>query len=301
MSRVLVTGGSGFIGSHAIAPLLAAGHEVHAVSSRGPAADAGAVWHRADLLASAEVIAAVRPDVLLHLAWCTEHGRFWTAVDNVRWVEASLALLRAFVAVGGRRAVLAGTCAEYDWSGEEPLDESATPLRPTTLYGAAKHALHAVAVAYAAQVGLELAWGRVFFLYGPGEAPGRLVPAVARALLAAEPARTTAGTQVRDLLHVQDVAGAFAALVDSDVGGAVNVASGEGVALREVIELVARAAGRPDLLEVGALHTRPDEPVRLVADVTRLRKEVGFAPRVTLPEGIESTVAWWRLGARAPC
>ncbi len=222
-------------------------------------------------------------------------------MDNVRWVEASLALLRAFVAVGGRRAVLAGTCAEYDWSGEEPLDESATPLRPTTLYGAAKHALHAVAVAYAAQVGLELAWGRVLFLYGPGEAPGRLVPAVARALLAAEPARTTAGTQVRDLLHVQDVAGAFAALVDSDVGGAVNVASGEGVALREVIELVARAAGRPDLLEVGALHTRPDEPVRLVADVTRLRKEVGFAPRVTLPEGIESTVAWWRLGARAPC
>ncbi|MDQ3609405.1 MAG: NAD(P)-dependent oxidoreductase [Actinomycetota bacterium] len=301
MSRVLVTGASGFIGSHAIAPLLAAGHEVHAVSSREPAADAGAIWHRANLLESAEVIAAVRPDVLLHLAWYTEHGRFWTAPDNVRWVEASLALLRTFVAVGGRRAVLAGTCAEYDWSGEEPLDESETPLRPATLYGAAKHALHAVALAYAAQVELELAWGRVFFLYGPGEAPGRLVPAVARALLAAEPARTTAGTQVRDLLHVHDVATAFAALVDSDVSGAVNVASGEGVALREVIELVAQAAGRRELLELGALHSRPDEPDRLVADVTRLREEVGFRPHVTLPEGIESTVAWWRSRGLASC
>lgn len=301
MSRVLVTGASGFIGSHAIAPLLAAGHEVHAVSSRAPAADAGAIWHRANLLESAEVIAAVRPDVLLHLAWYTEHGRFWTAPDNVRWVEASLALLRTFVAVGGRRAVLAGTCAEYDWSGEEPLDESETPLRPATLYGAAKHALHVVAAAYAAQVELELAWGRVFFLYGPGEAPGRLVPAVARALLAAEPARTTAGTQVRDLLHVHDVAAAFAALVDSDVSGAVNVASGKGIALREVIELVAHVAGRPELLELGALDSRSGEPERLVADVTRLREEVGLRPRVNLPEGIESTVEWWRSRGQAPC
>src|SRR5205085_8625551 len=125
----------------------------------------------------------------------------WTAPENVRWVEASLALLRAFAEAGGRRAVLAGTCAEYDWgAGDEVLNERNTPLRPDTLYGAAKHGLHVVGAAQAAQVGFELAWGRVFFLYGPGEAPGRLVPAVARALLAGEPAKTTAGTQVRDFL-----------------------------------------------------------------------------------------------------
>lgn len=292
MSRVLVTGATGFIGRNALAPLVAAGHEVHAVSSRASVAETrGVTWHEADLLSSVDVVRDVAPETLLHLAWYAEHGKFWTATENVRWVEASLALLRAFADGGGRRAVLAGTCAEYDWSATGLLAEDSTPLRPATLYGAAKHALRTVAEAYAAQAGFGLAWGRVFFLYGPGEAPGRLVPAVARALLAGEPARTSAGTQVRDFMHVEDVAGAFAALVDSDATGAVNVASGTGVALKDVIELIAAAAQRPDLVELGALEQRPGEPERLIADVTRLRTEVGFLPRVDLQEGIERTVA----------
>jgi nucleoside-diphosphate-sugar epimerase len=298
VSRVLVTGATGFIGRHALAPLVTAGHEVHAISSRTSLRDeGGVVWHQADLLASADVVREVAPEALLHLAWYAEHGKFWTATENVRWVEASLALLRAFTQTGGQRAVLAGTCAEYGWSGTGPLTEDSTPLRPATLYGAAKHGLHTVAEAYASQAGFALAWGRVFFLYGPGEEPGRLVPAVARALLAGEPARTTAGTQVRDFMHVEDVAGAFAALVDSAVTGAVNVASGTGVALKDVIELIAAAAQRPDLVELGALEQRPGEPERLVADVTRLRTEVGFRPRVDLQEGIERTVASLRAQA----
>lgn len=295
MSRVLVTGATGFIGRHTLAPLVAAGHEVHAVSSRTRAPESdGVVWHQADLLTDATVVGEVAPEALLHLAWYAEHGKFWTAPENVRWVEASLALLRAFAESGGRRAVLAGTCAEYDWSVTGPLTEDSTPLRPATLYGAAKHGLHTVAAAFAERAGLSLAWGRVFFLFGPGEVPERLVPSVARALLAGQHARTTAGMQLRDFLHVEDVARALAALIASDVSGPVNVASGEGVTLRHVIELIAQATGRPELLQLGALEQRPGEPESLVADATRLRNEVGFVPRVALPDGIHQTVEWWR-------
>jgi nucleoside-diphosphate-sugar epimerase len=292
VSRVLVTGASGFIGRRTLAPLLAAGHEVHAVARTRVGGPEGVRWHAADLLASpAEVVEEVAPDVLLHLAWYAEHGRFWTAPENVRWVEASLALLRAFAGAGGRRAVVAGTCAEYDWTaGDAVLSEAATPLAPATLYGAAKRGLHEVARAHAAQAGYALAWGRVFFLYGPDEAPGRLFASVARALLAGERARTTAGTQVRDFLHADDVGAAFAALASSDVEGAVNVASGEGVALRDVVAQIAAAAGRPDLLDVGALVQRPGEPARLVADTARLRDEVGFRPARGLSAGIASAV-----------
>lgn len=303
--RVLVTGATGFIGRHALAPLVQRGFDVHAVTSReAPAPARGAVtWHRADLLDSgthATLLAAVAPSHLLHLAWYAEHGRFWTSVENLRWASATIALVHAFAEAGGRRAVLAGSCAEYRWGEAGPCIEDVTPLEPATLYGTAKNVTRSLLQTAAAELGIEFAWGRIFFLYGPGEAPGRLVAAVARALVAGERAATGDGTQIRDFLHVADVAGAFAALLDSDVGAAVNVGSGEGRPLRDVIAAIGAAAARPDLLDVGALPARPGDPAELVADVTRLRDEVGFTPAIALDEGIERTVGWWRdaLAAR---
>jgi nucleoside-diphosphate-sugar epimerase len=233
----------------------------------------------------------VRPDVLVHLAWYVEPGRYWTAPENIRWVEASLALLRAFAAAGGRRAVVAGTSAEYDWRAvEERIEEQRTPLRPTTLYGAAKHALHTAAAAYAEQAGFELAWGRIFFVYGPGEPAGRLVPSVATGLLAGEPVPTTRGDQIRDFMHVEDVAAAFAALAHDHTTGAVNIASGEPARVGDVVDMLAAQAGRPELLRPGALPDREGDPLRLVADVRRLREEVGFVPLIALPEGLARTL-----------
>jgi nucleoside-diphosphate-sugar epimerase len=293
---VLVTGGSGFIGARALEPLAARGFEVHAVS-RTPAGDAPAsvTWHTADLLDGAErgvLLEQVRPSHLLHLAWYAEPGAFWSARENADWVVATIALLQAFAAAGGRRAVVAGTCAEYDWSSGGVLAEGAA-LAPHTYYGVAKDATRRVAEGLAALDGVELAWGRIFLLYGPGEDERRLVASVARALVRGERVPTTSGEQVRDFLHVDDVAAAFAALVAGDVQGAVNIGSGEGVTVRRVVELIAAAAGRPELLDVGVLPSRAGEPAVLVADTTRLRDEAGFAPAIGLQEGIAQTVEWW--------
>ena len=76
--------------------------------------------------------------------------------------------------------------------------------------------------------------------------------------------------------------------------GAVNVASGEAVSVRSIVEQIAAAAGRPDLLDVGALESRAGDPEVLVADVTRLRDEAGFTPAWSLEDGLRQTVAWWR-------
>jgi nucleoside-diphosphate-sugar epimerase len=292
VKRVLVTGATGFIGRQTLEPLRTRGFDVHPVGRA----------QGVDLLApgaAAQAVGAVRPTHLLHLAWYAEHGRYWTATENLDWVGASLQLLRAFAEAGGTRAVVAGTCAEYDWDGDGRRAEASTALRPATLYGAAKHGLHEVATAYAGEAGVSLAWGRVFFCFGTHEPPERLVPSVACALLAGREALVSHGTQLRDFLGVEQLGDAFAALVDSAVTGPVNIASGEPLALRDLVSCVAQAAGRPELVRFGAVEARAGEPASLVADVGRLRDEVGWKPGESLTASVERAVAWWRARAAA--
>jgi nucleoside-diphosphate-sugar epimerase len=295
--RVLVTGARGFIGRQALGPLQDRDFEVHAVSSRAAEhVRDGIRWHRADLLdpGAADALARqVRPSHLLHFAWHTEHGEYWDAPENDRWVQASTRLLEAFARHGGRRATLAGTCAEYDW-GHAVAREDETPLAPSSRYAARKRDLHLAATSLARERGLSLAWGRIFFVFGPAEDPRRLVASVARALARREPAACSSGEQVRDFLHSEELGQAFGALLSSAVEGPVNVASGTGVSVRELVELLAEVAGRPGLLRMGALPSRPDDPPRLVADTTRLAEQVGWRPTLPLREALRRTYEWWR-------
>ena len=127
------------------------------------------------------MIARVRPDGLDAPGRCTDHGTFWRSPDNLRWLAASAELVSQFAAHGGKRNLIAGSCAEYDSVGGM-CDEEETPVRPATLYGACKHALHVAVDAFSKTHGVSLAWARLFHLFGPGEQAGRLVPSIIRPL-----------------------------------------------------------------------------------------------------------------------
>ena len=296
--RVLVTGAAGFIGRPCLPKLAALGYEVHAVSSRPrPDAGDGIHWHHVDLLAPdavGELCAAVRADQLLHLAWVTTPGAYARDPMNLEWTAASLHLIRRFAEHGGTRVVVAGTCFEYSHRTDERLHETVSELIPETLYGTCKVALHAVVARYADEVGLSSAWGRLFFLYGPREHPNRLVSSVILALLEDRDADCTIGTQVRDFLHVDDVAGAFVALLRSGVMGPVNVASGQVTTVRDLVVEIGEQLDLPYRIRLGARPLPPSDPAQIVADVTRLRDEVGFAPTFELREGLADTIDWWR-------
>jgi nucleoside-diphosphate-sugar epimerase len=286
--RVLVTGASGFIGRHVVPLLQSRGFNVHAIGR-----------NQVDLFIpgiAAALIDRLRPTHLLHLAWNAVPERFWVAPDNLNWVAASLLLHRAFAAAGGKRAVYVGSCAEYDWS-HSLLDETETACAPATLYGIAKDSLRRLL--QASPEGVQLAWARVFFVYGPHEAPVRLVPDVITSLLAGREAICGDGLAERDFLHVADVAAALVALLESEVSGPVNIASGVCLPLREVISRIAEQIGRPELVRFGMRPTPLAEPRRLAAAVRRLRDEVGFRPSYNLDHGLAETIAWWRE-ARAP-
>lgn len=296
--RILITGATGFIGRHALGPLADRGFEIYALArDTARAAPAERVlWipgNVLDMEATRRAMGQVQPTHLLHLAWYTVPGQYWSARENFAWTQASLDLLRSFHDAGGHRVVMVGTCAEYDW--ELGLcSETVTPLAPHTTYGICKHALQSLLAAYTPGSGLTSAWGRVFFLYGPHEHPARLVPSVTRALLRGEPAQCTAGTQQRDFLHVQDVADAFVALLDSEVQGPVNIASGQPIPVSHIVSHLADVIGRPDLLHLGAIPLSPTESPLVYADVQRLRDEVGWSPSIDLISGLRNTVTWWQ-------
>jgi nucleoside-diphosphate-sugar epimerase len=294
--RVLVTGSTGFIGSAITTELLRLG--ITPITLRRPAAD---LFNPASVDA---LLRETRPTHLLHAAWITTPGVYWTSPENLRWYDASCRLFDRFIDLGGRRIVSLGTCAEYDWSAATSADagvchESATPLAPPSIYAQSKLRLWQYLESCAAAASISAAWARVFFLHGPGEHPARLVPSIITKLLRNQPADCSAGQHRRDYLHVADVGAACARLLLSEVTDPVNIGSGSAVAIRDLATTIADLLGRRDLLRIGATPTRADEAPLVEADVTRLRDEVGFTPRFDLSAGLAHTIDWWRTRLEA--
>src|SRR5262249_9462187 len=220
---------------------------------------------------------------------------FWNAPENLDWVAATLRLTRAFARSEGRRFVGVGTCAEYDWSddGARPRRED-DPLRPTSLYGQAKASTASVLQAFFPIEKSSFACARLFHLSGPCEAPGRLVASVARALIAGERAVCGAGHVVRDFMPVEQAGAALAMLIESDVQGPVNVATGQGTSVETVARLLGEISGRPDLVGLGAWPDAVAAPSVMAADVTRLHQEVGFNAVVDLKPALSAALQYWQ-------
>jgi nucleoside-diphosphate-sugar epimerase len=287
--KILVTGATGFIGSHVTRELVQQGHEVHALVlpevSRQLIADVQSSLHfiEADLLSPSFALPPVSFDVCIHLAWYVEPGKYLHSPLNQDFVRASLVLAKY-----SPRFIAAGTCFEYALTGE-PLTESSR-TEPRTPYAQAKldlfHALPAGS-----------AWVRFFYQYGPGEHPQRLVPVVISKLLHNEPVPLVLGDRVRDFLYIEDVATAVCAVATSGLTGAVNIGSGRRTTVRDIAGKIADLLGRPELLQFGAIPYRPDEPLDILADNTKLCS-TGWRPSYDLSSGLRATIKWWQSQSR---
>lgn len=296
MDKILVTGGSGWIGGFVVQILLQEGYDVHAIYRRAHRADLFCTWHQIDLWDEEEVkalIEQVRPTHLMHLAWDAIPPQCYTSLSNYNWMQSSKTLIDHFIQCGGQRLIVAGSCAEYEWT-TGLLSEVNSSLSKKTLYAICKNSLRAWLESYTEQRGISSGWARIFHLYGPQEQGNRLVSSIIRSLLAEREAACSHGKQYRDFLFVKDVADALVSFLFSKVEGALNIGSGKPVQVKQIALMIAKKLGRERLLRFGALPDPVDEPLYVGAHAGRLKQELRWQPQYSLSAGIDETIEWYR-------
>ncbi len=265
MARVLLTGATGFVGRHILQRLEAQGHSV-VLPLRPNWQDRISIdatltqtLETKDLFSKDfnwwyDALDGI--DTVIHAAWYAEPGVYLTSEKNLDCLSGTLQLAKAASARKLKRFIGLGSCIEYDLS-ENPLTLG-TPLAPTTPYSATKVAAFHSLREWFSHEGVSFLWCRLFYLYGAGEHPKRLVPYLHEKLKNAEVADLSSGTQIRDFIDVEKAADMIVDGAFSQAEGAANICTGQGQTVRELAENIADQYGRRDLLNFGA---RPDNLV----------------------------------------
>jgi len=300
--KLFITGASGFVGAELLRIALDDGHEV--VAPVRPTSGAhrlapykGRYTHLAldigDAVALTSALEATRPDAVVHLAWAgvNNAARFDQTQITLN-IDTACALVNAAGAAGCSAFVGVGSQGEYGASSA--MLEDCLPT-PTTLYGAAKVATLFLTTQLAAQAGMRHAWLRLFSTYGPDDNDGWMIPSLIKQMLQGQRPKTTLGTQHWDWLHVTDVArGILATAVSPTATGVFNLGSGRAIRVRDAIEMLRDLAAPQMELKFGEIPFRPDQVMRMQANIEKLRAATGWAPRIGMREGMASTVAWYR-------
>lgn len=257
--RILVTGATGFVGRQVVKFLAQSDVKLRVIVRQGKECDAQTLNQDAEIVETPDLFAesvefwqrqCTDIDVVIHVAWYAEPGKYLDSPQNMDCLIGSLNLSKGAMLAGVKRFVGVGTCFEYDLrAGVLSVD---TPIKPITPYAATKAALYLSLSQSLPHSSLEFAWCRLFYLFGEGEDHRRLVPYLRSKLEKGEPAELTSGKQIRDFL---DVAEAGRLITEVSLGkklGPINICSGVPITIRQLAEKVADQYDRRDLLKFGA-------------------------------------------------
>jgi len=319
LGRVLVTGADGFIGSHLVERLIAEGCEVTALCLYN---SFGTHGHLDDLVSSApKNLRVVHGDVrdptflnrttpghatIFHLAALIAIPYSYIAPQSYFETNTlgTLHVCEAALRSGVTRLVHTSTSEVYGTAQRVPIDET-HPLVGQSPYSASKIGADMVVESYVRSFSLPAITLRPFNTYGPRQSLRAVIPAVAAQMLAGSKVIKLGNvTPTRDFNFVTDTVDAFVRTAthaaDTCVGQVFNAGSGREISIRDLVSLLASTIGTDAVVEQDNERTRPDasEVERLLADSTKLQKETGYAPRVSLEEGLSRVIAWLRVGNR---
>jgi len=315
-ARVLVTGASGFIGSHLVRRLLDADAQVHALTSvvssiyptrlvdvreritlhEGSLTDRGALE---------DIAAAVRPDYVFHLGAYTHVGKSWQRVDECVQVnvQGTVNLLMALAPHGYKRFINTGTSEIYG-DINVPFRESDLP-HPISPYSVSKYAAEEYCRLFADARNWPIVRVRPFNAYGPAQSPDRVIPEIITRALRGERLKMTQGRQTREFNYVGDLAEGFLQLATTPGidGELFNLGCGVDVSIHDLTTTILQVMGNPVEAEFGALPARPTEIWEMRCDPSKANERVGYVANTSLEDGLATTIDWYRTeiaGGRTP-
>lgn len=272
MKKVLVTGAKGFIGQYVVS-LLEKNYEVYPLKGNIFNTDFD------------HYIQALKPEYLIHLAWITGPG-YQDSFDNARFVQKGIEMYDAFYKYGGRRAVYVGTEQEYR-RHKRPLKENDS-IEPVSFYAECKADLGKILVQNSIRYGNGFVWGRLFFIYGAGEKPKRLMPSIIQGLLQDQEVTCSCENYIRDYIYAEDAASAIAACLLSDYIGYVNIGGGRSTTIGEIAHTAKKIIGGDGRIRFKT-HEECGQFPHIQADISVL-KSLGWEQKFTLEEGIQAEI-----------
>ncbi len=304
--RVLVTGATGFIGSHLSRRLVDAGAQVHALTSTVSSVYPVRLLEIRDRItlyggnlndcgAMASVVEQAEPEIVFHLGAYTHVGKSWDRVDECIQtnIHGTVNLLQALARTDYARFVYTSTSEVYG-DVEVPFREDAV-VRPLSPYSVSKYAGEHFCRMLERGRSWPIVVVRPFNAYGPAQSPDRVIPEIIVKALNGERLAMTDGLQTREFNFVGDLVEGFllAGTVEGIEGEVFNIGGGEEVSMRNLAETVLALMGNPIIPEFGALPNRPTEIWSMRSDVTKAQSRLGLPPARPLADGLEETIAWY--------
>lgn len=273
---VMITGAGGFIGSYVV-NLLKDKYNIYSVEENVFDIDFKDYMNR------------VKPEYLIHLAWVTGQG-YLDSKENLYMVSKSIEMFEQFYANGGKRAVYVGTEQEYARKEDALTEED--ELKPLSLYAQCKCNLGEMLVKAAKIYGYGFVWNRLFFIYGQGEKPKRLMPAIIKGMIRGDEVECSYENYVRDYIHVYDVATAIITSLFSDYTGFVNVCGGGEPTIGEIGRIIMGFDGAKGTMK-HKTHQQCNQPMVIKGD-NSLLKSLGWKPKYSLEEGLLEEFSYYK-------
>lgn len=302
--NVILTGASGFIGRYLLQELRSKGYSVHCIVHSKEIENFEnheVFFHRIDLLEANDedllnLFGEINAKAIFHSAWYTNHKDYLVSSENTRWLDASKRMAKAFYQSGGSYFLALGSCIEYDFSmidAQNPKLHVNHEIGSELLYGRCKIELSRYLERLAKEFSEEFLWCRVFFVYGPYDRPGRLIPYIVSRIKSNEKATPNYGGASRDYIYVEDLAKQIVSFYQKGFTGFINSGTGKGVRIKTVFKEVGKILNRPDLVEENDKLSQDflNEPEYVIAGLEENHLLRSYTP---LKEGISKTLIWMK-------